>query len=204
MKCETISDVLDYYLKQVSRLVTAVQVTSGRFPEPIHNEIRSAMTHLARANALPQEAEQHREEVVRATRHLERVRLDCYKILVIVSADKCDKEIIRVSAIVGALDGELIRATEQLKQDRIALGVTEAEGDLTTTLRKYDDLVGSYRTLMDAFRQKYSTDYLEQLNFIHQSTLAASGKAQNQALWRGVIYGAIASFLISLVFYLAS
>ena len=86
-----IQRVLQYYHDEVIPALAAALTIDDAFPEEVLNEIRNAMTHVARASCMTDAALQSRiDEAKAAQRHLKRVVLDCLKVCILALATRSE------------------------------------------------------------------------------------------------------------------
>lgn len=91
----SIEDVLTYYSEEVVPALASANTIGGEFPEEVLNEIRNAMTHIARANHLSKSGENSKvaDEIKAAGRHLKRTVLDSLKVTIVNLSEQCDAAI---------------------------------------------------------------------------------------------------------------
>jgi len=138
---DEIRAVIKTYHEHTSRLLALALARFDRFPRGVLNELRSAMTHMARAahaSSLPIEA--RKEECKKAATHVERATIDCLKVLVIVGAREVREEI-RTRRRHFPLSDEVIQAWRDIRELRDRIQVREAqEGDAAQIRLEYMQL----------------------------------------------------------------
>jgi len=87
-----VSNLYTDYRKKIHPLIILIQNESGEFPTQILNEIRSFDFHIACCYFYIDDDTLVNEHIDKATEHIDRMLLDCYKIVVnIIHLDKIKK-----------------------------------------------------------------------------------------------------------------
>jgi len=101
---------------------------SNRHPQNINNELRNAMTHMARAlNAV--EIGVARDELDAAMRHTERFKRDCLKVAVIYAGRDANNKIRHVEAIYHRLSPHVHIECANITRQRYGVIIDEVFGD---------------------------------------------------------------------------
>lgn len=147
-----IDDILVFYRMHVVPAMTSAQVVMGNFPPEILNEIRSAFTHLSRETRNPEERQQQSRE---AQGHLKRVVLDCYKVCILLVADRIQELIDGLELSRNSLPNSIYLEANALKARRLAVGVTEGQAPPNGTVEELAALFNDY----DRFRCGIENDF---------------------------------------------
>ena len=67
------------YLEEIHPLILDVELHYGNFPTAVLNELRAFHTHISRSFESGLGSEEIKKEVVGASRHMLRIKLDLYK-----------------------------------------------------------------------------------------------------------------------------
>ncbi|MDR0872930.1 MAG: hypothetical protein LBN27_05600 [Prevotellaceae bacterium] len=76
-----LSPLYKTYNEVIKPLVADIESRYEKFPRPIFNEIRAFNDHVARCYTEPLDKRIISEQIPKATGHIERILLDCYKFL---------------------------------------------------------------------------------------------------------------------------
>ncbi len=155
----TIDDAFAFYRDEVVPALAIAQKLAHGYPDAVANEVRSALTHLARASEGAKHADgsalapaERAEEVRLACGHLKRICLDSYKISVLNRAEAIDELVKGVEADNMALPAPVYAEIRALRERRLSSGIDEGKsppngtvGDLKSLLNDYDALVTKLR-----------------------------------------------------------
>jgi hypothetical protein len=191
---ETVNALLDYYHKEVvPALATAVTIDHA-FPQEVLNELRNALTHMARANALDPktEAPAIQKELHSARRHFLRCTLDSLKVVLLAIAKRCE-------STMKALNDELLLPTSvhsearELRNRRIEISKHEGQNPIDEVVEKLKVLCDDY----DKFSQKLDTEFSG--DSISQRRNAVVKSKWIERAW-GFLSGLITGFIVALLF----
>jgi hypothetical protein len=139
--------ILELYYRDTSRLLALALARFDRFPSGVLNELRAAMTHMARAiHGSNLSDEQRSAQCKKAATHVDRATIDCLKVLVIVAFQDIHQ---RISARQKwfPLSSQEMRLYDEIVDLREQISVRETrEGDSGKTRVEY---MGLYVKLQD-------------------------------------------------------
>lgn len=188
----SVSSLLTYYHDEVvPALATAVTV-SHTFPQEVLNELRNAMTHMGRANALnPQtNIDDVNHELKAAKRHLLRCTLDCLKIVLLTTAKRCE-------STIDALDNEMLlpvsvhNESRDLRGRRIELSKHEGQNPIDDVVEKLKVLCDDY----DRFSRKLEVEFSGDVIANRRSIIRK--RVWKERAW-GFLFGFLASAIVTL------
>lgn len=142
------TDLINDALKQLhgtfsEAYATAISVAEA-MPEQINNEIRSAVTHLARA-AVATDAAVMQAEAKSAQRHMERANRDCYKLAVVETNWRIRRVVCIIERFKGGLTKTIAHNYNQAEKERKRIVKLEAQSGESSTA--YSEVSGYYREL---------------------------------------------------------
>lgn len=152
---------------------TAVSLTE-KHPEQVNNEVRNAVTHLARAYAANSAADAQ-DELRRARGHVDRAKRDCLKISIIALHDKIRATCSEIKIVSGTLDPAFVVRRNDLTNERKRLLKDEIAGA--------PGIVNEYLTFFAAADQLH-TDLTNELNL--GTKRASKFKLLKVAISRGI------------------
>ena len=79
------------YQEYIIPLILEIELCYMEFPTMILNEIRNFTTHIGRASEVGIEEKEVDKQLEKASRHILRIKLDCYKVLCLYYHEKYDK-----------------------------------------------------------------------------------------------------------------
>jgi len=152
----SISSLLTYWHREVVPALATAVTLDHAFPQEVLNELRNAMTHMGRANAMDPatDKEKIQRELHAAHRHLLRCTLDCLKVVLLAIARRCE-------GFISALDNELLLPeivhgeARALRKRRIELSKHEGQSPIDHVVEKLKALCDDY----DKFSQKIEAEY---------------------------------------------
>lgn len=150
----SIAGELEYYRNEVADSLALAYSEQERFPIEILNEVRNAMLHLARTAHHGESSEDGIKNLRRAHRHLERVRLDCAKLVYILRAEKMELDFEAI-ADDGHVAKTLASAFAEIKSKRRRLVEQEAHGPAVSVVDGYHELILKAEKLHDRMATEY-------------------------------------------------
>ena len=194
---QRIEDVLDYYNEEVIEALAAAVIYDNKFPDAVLNEMRNALTHMARANSLPRGSAEYLDDLKAAYRHLKRTCLDCFKVSVIHLAEGIDRVMIALEEEFNLPEG-VHAELKLLRDERIALQVNEGvktpDGEV---LGRYKVLFSKY----DEFAARLGAEFGTKTSAERRSRKKrASSRKEQLNLFYGFLLGVVSSALVGLFF----
>lgn len=117
----------DHYFRDFLDIYgTTISITEMH-PEQVNNEIRNALTHIARA-LVDEQADEVADNIEKAKAHIERAKRDCLKLSIIAKRDQIRAVIVHIEMVEGALPRNLKRRLVSLERQRKAIFRQETNG----------------------------------------------------------------------------
>ena len=153
-RAEEVSSVLDFYHSDFTTYLATVISLTETLPEQINNQIRDAVTHLARANIADTLTEvQHQSRLARS--HIERANRDCLKASIIAARVELDDLVQDVVFYHGFLTPAIKASYDDIRQLRKAAYQAETRGD-DDQVAKLDEILRLTMALSGEVRAHYS------------------------------------------------
>jgi hypothetical protein len=192
-----LEDVLDYYNEEVIPALAAAVIYENKFPDAVLNELRNALTHLARASSLPRGSDDYLDDLKAAYRHMKRTCLDCFKVSIIYSAEQIDRVMLALEEEFNLPEGVHTRL-KSLRDERISLQVNEG-------VKTPDgEVLARYKTLFNAY-DKFAVDL--GVDFGSKASVERRTRKKRRASRRellnlliGFMIGVASSTVVALVF----
>jgi len=182
----TEKDVYDYYMNEVVPALGAAIVLDDKFPEDVLNEIRSAMTHVARSH-FSEDDTYKQEQLKAALNHLRRVCLDCLKIAILVQSEKVEQIIKGLSETL-RLPDHYYRRFENIKNKRIQVMKDES-------VDSNQKIVNDYKNILN----EIDLTYEELSNEFGGESAANANRYKWKKRLEGFIVGILASAVVSII-----
>ncbi|TPI64255.1 hypothetical protein FJ420_17185 [Mesorhizobium sp. B3-1-3] len=188
----TVSQLLAYYHDEVVPALATAVTLDHAFPQEVLNELRNAMTHMARANALDaSQAHAAQKELHSAHRHLLRCTLDSLKVVLLAIAKPCD-EMMKALNDEMLLPGSVHTEARKLRARRIDISTHEGQRPIDEVVEKLKVLCDDY----DKFSEKLQTEF-------SGDTIVQRRGAIRKAKWIerawGFVVGLVAGIIVTLV-----
>jgi hypothetical protein len=154
-----LSDVLQDYHHRFSDAYAAAITYTERMPEQLNNELRNALTHLARAVVAADDVAA-KEEIDSAARHIERAIRDCYKIAIIAIKSHIGKCEYVIEQTRGGLTKGIAAKYAEINRERKRIHLLEQKSDaqseeFQTIGQLYQDLFRVIANLYDEMLEEY-------------------------------------------------
>ncbi|MEZ5490903.1 MAG: hypothetical protein R3F50_11370 [Gammaproteobacteria bacterium] len=120
----------DIYLQDFLEIYGLTIAIAETHPEQVNNELRNALTHLARA--LSSEADDPEKELESAKSHIRRAKRDCLKIAILHKRDQILGSIHRIEYDQGILPSKLKTRLKTIEQKRRDVFRSESSGNSVT------------------------------------------------------------------------
>lgn len=152
-RAREISRALNFYLDRFTLyLATTISITES-IPDEANNQLRNALTHLARANQA-NDAAALNKEVASAIAHFERANRDCLKVSIIKARDAMDQAVTNVRFFRGSLTPKIEDMIKELKEIRRRGHIAETRGDETQT-KMLEEILRLTLAITDEIHQHY-------------------------------------------------
>ncbi|MCG8029242.1 MAG: hypothetical protein N0E59_18230 [Candidatus Thiodiazotropha taylori] len=131
---KAVEDVIlkDYFDDFLDVYGTTISIAESH-PEQINNEIRNALTHLARAYEADNLSTSN-SNIQQARAHIERAKRDSLKLSIITKRDQIHSEIFRIEVIEGAVPRPLKTKIRNIEKARRGAFRKETQGESVTTI----------------------------------------------------------------------
>lgn len=160
---QKLKELYDAWQTVISPLVTQYEIMEAKFPVQILNELRAFTTHIARCYDPSINDAKIKRELNSAKRHIQRARLDCFKLL----CDAYENEYKRFTQKYVNVDLTLIdngdfssRSSILLKECRdkaLQANISEQKGNtIEDTFKKYETAFVAYNNLHDLLNSSMS------------------------------------------------
>lgn len=189
-----VSSVLSYYSDEVVVALAAALTIDDKFPEEVLNEIRNSFTHLARANAIGSEHDDYRKELESANRHLKRVCLDCLKICILVTSQRCESAIEALTEDVH-LPNDVYNHMSVLRRRRSEIAAHEGQNPTHEVIEKLKSIFADYDEFYIGLDYQFAGSTAEMRKSARSRKSFRSGVI---GFFLGVIGSLFASFIWSL------
>lgn len=151
------TELFNQYNQIIKPLIAEIEARSETMPQPLFNEIRAFTDHIARCYFPDITDEKLDEELKKASRHVVRITLDCFKCLNILLFKKVEEFERRTKNVdLNVLDnGEFYPKYKKLKRDaaEIVKQAKLAESkDTMEALSLYDAAYNKYVELEDLLK----------------------------------------------------
>lgn len=177
-----INELYHVYLNELKPLIATIEGKYEIFPEGILNEIRALYDHTARLSILEMNYDVFLEEYNRATRHIHRAKLDCFKFLCTMGERNNDQfKNNYINVRLGEVNsGKFLPEYEKLK--KIAINKTlEAKMQEKTITNNEKNVSFLYQEAILAYEE------IEKFIELNYENLAWSASNQKQYSKRGYI-----------------
>ena len=156
----SLQSISDYYLNDVTDALALAYKACEKFPIEVLNEVRSAFTHVARAQASDGDNEAFESELSKARSHLLRCNLDCAKLCLLNIAGKLDDD---MEALVHSTEfpRTIKEEADALRNRRHDVSVREAIAADDQVVEIYWELVRDYNDFRDELVTEYGKFYVD-------------------------------------------
>lgn len=89
--CQRIAESYIQYCDVIKPLIARIEAQSEKIPLPLFNEIRAFNDHIARCYYNNPTDEYINEQIDKASRHIVRMTLDCFKCLIVIMYQKIEQ-----------------------------------------------------------------------------------------------------------------
>lgn len=142
------------YCEVIKPLIARIEAYSEKFPLPLFNEIRAFTDHIARCYYRTPSDSYISEQIDKASRHILRISLDCFKCLIVImfeQIEKFEKQTRNVDLTV-IDNGTFYPEYSRLKVEGAATvrrAKTLESYDIVNALREYEKAYDTYDRLID-------------------------------------------------------
>lgn len=150
-----VKNVLFHFDQNFTKYLAATIGLTEKLPEEVNNQIRNAMTHLARAQVAPTQSALG-DEVSKAKSHIDRANRDCLKASIIVAREKLDNLVAEARFYHAGLTPELQTRLKNIAEDRQEAYKAEAQGraDIVVCLEKLlADIMFASDIIQETYRE---------------------------------------------------
>ncbi len=151
------NELFSQYNQVIKPLIAEIEARSETMPQPLFNEIRAFTDHIARCYFPDMPDERMKDELQKASRHIVRITLDCFKclnILLFKNVENFERQTQNVDLKV--LDnGEFYPKYKKLKReaaDTVKQAKLVESTDSTQALQLYDAAYNKYVELEDLLK----------------------------------------------------
>lgn len=152
-KYELIGGVISFFHQDFSSYYASTIAIVEKLPDQINNEIRNAMSHLARANASDNIAT-IQLECDRARAHIERANRDCLKCSIITLRKKIHRQVFHAKIHLMGMPPGIIQQKKYIERERNRLILAEEYGEAGIT-PAYEKLLLSCSHLDDSLNDLF-------------------------------------------------
>ena len=153
-----ISECYVQYCEVIKPLIARIEAYSEKFPLPLFNEIRAFNDHIARCYYHTPSDSFIAEQIDKASRHILRITLDCFKCLIVImfeQIEKFEKQTRNVDLTV-INNGTFYPEYSRLKIDGAAMvrrAKTLESYDMDNALREYEKAYDIYDRIIESINQ---------------------------------------------------
>lgn len=143
------------YLKDLMPIYAHTIACAEQHPEQVNNEIRNALTHLARCAHEHRDIGKARIQIEKAQGHFERAKKDCLKISIAILHDRVRETIAEVEYIEGAINSKYKKKFVNLQKKRQSAFEKETIDDTTGCVADLLNIVND----LDDLEEQILTEY---------------------------------------------
>jgi hypothetical protein len=159
----SIQKLLAYYHGEVVPALATAVTLDHAFPQEVLNEVRNALTHMGRANALDPEKDGAQKELQAAKRHLMRCTLDSLKVILLSIAKRCDGTLTALNREM-LLPASVNKEAHELRRRRIEVGTHEGQHPIDDIVEKLKVLCDDYDKFSEKIHSEFTGDALVEMS----------------------------------------